>query len=108
MNLYHKFTADKGFMVLSKLFFYVGMKKYFGNTRLLELRTDCCLSGDGKVNCCIMFVFLTNMNELFEGSDHYVIANTKRMYRFRYKAVLGRPDDLESGSSDEEQFNYIC
>ena len=82
-------------MILSKLFFYAGMKKYFGNTRLLELWMDYCylessrLSDNGKVNCCIRFVFLMNpnefirfMNSLFEGSDHYVIDNTERTYRF--------------------------
>ena len=36
-----------------------------------------------------------------------MLSTTLRRYRFQYKASVGRPDNLESSSSAEEQFNHI-
>ena len=68
------------------------------------------MSEDAQVNCHFVFHYLVSVNEfiefmnvLFQSQQNYVIDDSDKTYRFRYKAVTQL-----TTSEEEEEDSLIC
>ena len=73
MKLYYNFIiGKKRFLMLNKIFLYIGLRRYFNGCRIGELYTDFCylerniLPENAQVNCRFVFHYLVSMNKFIE------------------------------------------